>query len=80
MRPRVVTVICSPWLDGSNESSGACRDPLGSKLQARRTYGPRLYWDNKANQFNAVDISVRAAMTVFPGEIYHVPRSWAERR
>jgi hypothetical protein len=25
-------------------------------------------------------ISVRAAMTVFPGEIYHVPRSWAERK
>jgi pimeloyl-ACP methyl ester carboxylesterase len=26
-----------------------------------------------------VDISIPAAMTVFPGEIYRVPRSWAER-
>ena len=37
MRPPVVTVIYSPWLDGSNKSSGACRDQLGSKLQAGRT-------------------------------------------
>jgi indoleacetamide hydrolase len=29
--------------------------------------------------FNAF-ITVRAAITVFPGEIYHVPRSWAERK
>jgi pimeloyl-ACP methyl ester carboxylesterase len=39
----------------------------------------RLYWENNANNFNAVDISVPAAITVFPGEIYRAPRSWAER-
>ena len=27
-----------------------------------------LYWENKANNFNAVDISIPAAVTVFPGE------------
>src|SRR5574341_343549 len=37
MRPPVVTVMCSPWLAESNKSSGACPDPLGSKLQAGRT-------------------------------------------
>jgi len=39
----------------------------------------RLYWENNANNFNAVDISLPAAVTVFPGEIYRAPRSWVER-
>jgi pimeloyl-ACP methyl ester carboxylesterase len=41
----------------------------------------RLYWENEnnANNFNAMDISLPAAITVFPGEIYRAPRSWAER-
>ena len=38
----------------------------------------RFYWENNANNFNAVDVSVPAAITVFPGEIYRAPRSWAE--
>jgi pimeloyl-ACP methyl ester carboxylesterase len=29
--------------------------------------------------FNAVDISIPVAVTVFPGEIYRAPRSWAEQ-
>ncbi|MFF2384593.1 epoxide hydrolase family protein [Streptomyces sp. NPDC058108] len=39
----------------------------------------RLYWENNANNFNAVSVSLPAAITVFPGEIYQAPRSWAER-
>ena len=39
----------------------------------------QLYWENNANNFNAVDISIPAAVTVFPGEIYRAPRSWVER-
>jgi pimeloyl-ACP methyl ester carboxylesterase len=39
----------------------------------------QLYWENNANNFNAVDISIPAAVTVFPGEIYRAPRSWIER-
>ena len=39
----------------------------------------QLYWENNANNFNAVeDISIPAAVTVFPGEIYRAPRSWVE--
>ncbi|MFJ2399608.1 epoxide hydrolase family protein [Streptomyces sp. NPDC087843] len=37
----------------------------------------RLYWENNANNFNAVSVSIPAAITVFPGEIYQAPRSWA---
>ncbi|GCE21297.1 epoxide hydrolase family protein [Dictyobacter kobayashii] len=43
------------------------------------TSSARLYWENNANNFNAVNISIPAAVTVFPGEIYRAPRSWAER-
>jgi pimeloyl-ACP methyl ester carboxylesterase len=39
----------------------------------------RLYWENNANNFNAVDISVPTAISVFPGEIYRAPRSWCEK-
>ncbi|UXN67464.1 epoxide hydrolase (plasmid) [Phyllobacterium sp. A18/5-2] len=39
----------------------------------------QLYWENNANNFNAVDISIPAAVTVFPGEIYRAPRSWTEK-
>lgn len=48
------------------------------------TSSARLYWENNNNNFNAVEqrtaeISVPVAVTVFPGEIYQAPRSWAER-
>ncbi|MET8647689.1 epoxide hydrolase [Streptomyces sp. NPDC004675] len=39
----------------------------------------RLYWENNANNFNAVSVSLPAAVSVFPGEIYQAPRSWTER-
>ena len=44
----------------------------------------RLYWENNNNNFNAAeqktaDISIPVAVTVFPGEIYRAPKSWAER-
>jgi pimeloyl-ACP methyl ester carboxylesterase len=39
----------------------------------------QLYWENNANNFNAVDIALPAAVTVFPGEIYQAPKSWAEK-
>jgi pimeloyl-ACP methyl ester carboxylesterase len=43
------------------------------------TSSAQLYWENKDNVFNAVDISIPVGVTVFPGEIYRAPRSWAER-
>jgi pimeloyl-ACP methyl ester carboxylesterase len=43
------------------------------------TSAAQLYWESNANNFNAVDINIPAAITVFPGEIYRAPRSWAER-
>ncbi len=39
----------------------------------------RLYWDNKFGFFDAKNVSVPAGVTVFPGELYQAPRSWAEQ-
>ena len=35
----------------------------------------RLYWENKASLYNAVNISVPAAVSAFPGENYQAPRA-----
>jgi pimeloyl-ACP methyl ester carboxylesterase len=39
----------------------------------------RLYWDNKFGFFDTKNVSIPAAVSVFPGELYQAPRSWAER-
>jgi pimeloyl-ACP methyl ester carboxylesterase len=39
----------------------------------------RLYWENKADFFDAKNITIPFAISVFPGELYQAPRSWAER-
>jgi mannose-6-phosphate isomerase-like protein (cupin superfamily) len=39
----------------------------------------RLYWEYKGGFFNAKGVAIPVAVTVFPGEQYEAPRSWAER-
>jgi pimeloyl-ACP methyl ester carboxylesterase len=39
----------------------------------------RFYWENKLSFYNAVDVAIPSAVSVFPGENYEAPRSWAER-
>src|SRR5437763_8889983 len=39
----------------------------------------RLYWENKADFFDAKDITIPFAISVFPDELYQAPRSWAEQ-
>ena len=39
----------------------------------------RLYWENKAPFFDAKDITIPFAISVFPDELYQAPKSWAER-
>jgi pimeloyl-ACP methyl ester carboxylesterase len=39
----------------------------------------RLYWEYRGGFFNAKGVSVPVAVTVFPGEQYQAPRSWAEQ-
>ncbi len=39
----------------------------------------RLYWENKLGFFDVKGVSVPAAASVFPREIYQAPRSWTEQ-
>jgi pimeloyl-ACP methyl ester carboxylesterase len=39
----------------------------------------RLYWENKADFFDAKPITIPYAISVFPDELYQAPRSWAEQ-
>ena len=39
----------------------------------------RLYWENSLGFFDVKGVSVPAALSVFPRELYQAPRSWAER-
>jgi pimeloyl-ACP methyl ester carboxylesterase len=38
----------------------------------------RSYWENKTSPLNAANVSIPAAATVFPAEIYEAPRSWTQ--
>jgi pimeloyl-ACP methyl ester carboxylesterase len=39
----------------------------------------RLYYENTLGFFDVKGVTVPAAVTVFPNELYQAPRSWAER-
>jgi len=39
----------------------------------------RLYWENKLGFFDVKNVSIPAAVSVFPKELYEAPRSWVER-
>jgi pimeloyl-ACP methyl ester carboxylesterase len=39
----------------------------------------RLYWEYKGGFFNAKGVAIPVAVSVFPGEQYQAPRSWAEQ-
>jgi pimeloyl-ACP methyl ester carboxylesterase len=44
------------------------------------TSSARSYWEvYGGSPFNAIEISIPVGVTVFPGEIYQAPRSWAEQ-
>src|SRR5258706_690769 len=39
----------------------------------------RLYWENKSAFFSPKGVTVPAAVSVFPDELYYTPRNWAEK-
>ncbi|PDT86214.1 hypothetical protein CO676_00440 [Sinorhizobium sp. BJ1] len=43
------------------------------------TSSGRIYWENNAGSINLAPIAIPAAVTIFPGEVYRPPKSWAER-
>ena len=70
-------------LDGTYESDLTRDDLLDNItlywLTNTAVSASRLYWENKADFFDAKDITIPFAISVFPDELYQAPRSWAEQ-
>jgi pimeloyl-ACP methyl ester carboxylesterase len=43
------------------------------------TSSARIYWENSASSAKPGPISIPAAVTIFPGEVYKPPKDWAAR-
>jgi pimeloyl-ACP methyl ester carboxylesterase len=70
-------------LDGTYESDLTRDDLLDNItlywLTNTGVSAARLYWENRADFFDAKPITIPYAISVFPDELYQAPRSWAER-
>jgi pimeloyl-ACP methyl ester carboxylesterase len=73
-------------LEAASESA---IDPRRAFRAARRSFScscARIYWESQrataaaaASGQTPPEVSLPVAITVFPGEIFRAPRSWAER-
>ncbi|HEY2653251.1 MAG TPA: epoxide hydrolase [Solirubrobacteraceae bacterium] len=74
--------LVSRVLDGSYQTALTREDLLDNItlywLTNTGISAARLYWENKADFFNAKEITIPFAISVFPEELYQAPRSWAE--
>ncbi len=43
------------------------------------TSSARIYWESNASNTKLAPVSIPAAVTIFPGEVYKPPKSWAAR-
>jgi pimeloyl-ACP methyl ester carboxylesterase len=75
--------LVSKVLDGTYETDLSRDDLLDNItlywLTNTGISAARLYWENKADFFDAKPITIPFAISVFPDELYQAPRSWAER-
>jgi pimeloyl-ACP methyl ester carboxylesterase len=68
----------------AGESAGLTRDDVIDNititwLTNTAISGARLYWENKLGFFSVKGVSLPAAVSAFPDELYQTPRSWAEQ-
>jgi pimeloyl-ACP methyl ester carboxylesterase len=75
--------LVEPALHGTLRDSALTRDDILDNitlywLTNTGVSSGRLYWENKADFFDAKPITIPFAISVFPDELYEAPRSWAE--
>jgi pimeloyl-ACP methyl ester carboxylesterase len=79
----VVSAVAGHTVDGHSAGALTRDDVLDNVtlywVTSTGVSAARSYWENKTSPFNAANVSVPAAATVFPGEIYLAPRSWTEQ-
>ena len=78
----VVSAVAGHTVDGHTAGALTRDDVLDNItmywLTNTAVSAARSYWLNKTSPINAANVSIPAAATVFPGEIYQAPRSWIE--
>ncbi|HTW83946.1 MAG TPA: epoxide hydrolase [Candidatus Sulfotelmatobacter sp.] len=79
----VVSAVAGHTVDGHSAGSLTRDDVLDNVtlywVTGTGVSAARSYWENKVSPINAANVSIPAAATVFPAEIYEAPRSWTER-
>src|SRR5688572_930199 len=76
-----LALISRVFVDGAQE--GLTRDDVLDNithywLTNTGISSGRLYWENKLGFFDPKGVDIPVAVSVFPDELYQVPRSWAE--
>jgi pimeloyl-ACP methyl ester carboxylesterase len=78
----VVSAVAGRTIDGHSAGSLTRDDVLDNItlywVTSTAVSAARSYWENKTSPLNAANVSIPAAATVFPYEIYEAPRSWTE--
>jgi pimeloyl-ACP methyl ester carboxylesterase len=79
----------APWTSSSDSKKSPTKDEVLDDitlywLTNSAVSSARLYWENNTSILNAAaqktdEISLPVAITVFPGEIYQAPQTWAQR-
>jgi hypothetical protein len=75
----LAAVAADTVLATSAFAQGARQVRRPSPLTNTAISAARFYWELHFSLYNAADVSIPAAVSVFPGENYQAPRSWAER-
>ena len=84
--PPILSAILGQTVDG-HPSGAITRDDVLDNitlywLTNTGVSAARFYWENARGglpPLNAVNVTIPAAVSIFPGEIYTAPRSWTER-
>jgi len=81
--PAVISAVFGRTIDGHPAGDLTRDDVLDNItlywLTNTAISAARFYWENKGMSVtNAVNVSIPAAVSVFPGELYQAPRSWTE--
>jgi pimeloyl-ACP methyl ester carboxylesterase len=78
----VVSAVAGRTIDGHSAGDLTRDDVLDNItlywVTTTAVSAARSYWENKTSPINAANVSIPAAATVFPAEIYEAPRSWTE--
>jgi pimeloyl-ACP methyl ester carboxylesterase len=80
----IASAVAGRTIDGHSAGAVTRDDVLDNItlywLTATGISAARFYWENKGmSPINAVAVNIPVALSIFPGELYQAPRSWAQK-